>query len=47
MMSVISDLNSFCFIPEARRVIDNTLAELDNIRCDYIWSERLAEKEHQ
>ena len=44
MMSIMSNLNSFCFVPEARRVIDEALTQLERIRLDYIWSERIAEK---
>ena len=44
MMTAISDLNSFCFVPEARRIMDETLTQLEKIRLNHIWSERAAER---
>lgn len=40
LMSAISDLNSYCFVESARRVLDETLRQLEDIRLEAMWYER-------
>jgi hypothetical protein len=40
MMTVISDLNSYCFVEPARRVLDEALSKLEEIRFGAMWAER-------
>jgi hypothetical protein len=44
LMTIISDLNSFCFVEPVRRVLDDTLRELDEIRLDAQFAERDRER---
>jgi len=40
MMTAISDLNSYCFVEPARRVLDEALSKLEEIRFSAMWAER-------
>ena len=40
MMTAISDLNSYCFVEPVRRVLDETLRQLEEIRFSAMWEKR-------